>query len=185
MAHLLNCLLGTGFNQNPQVEVDQSLAGLYTKASRSFEAVTPTIMAAEIEHQVSIRFNYRLQDSWRSSLKHLQILREIAVKLGLQLEARDYSFSGIPDAKGYDPETLTNGTSNPSSVNGHVVSNGKRKKKAVEHSSPVSAVSTSSSTSQVTFYPNDIVNIVPVVKEASPRVSQTPVQLYSAITDEW
>ncbi|KAI9720774.1 MAG: Intracellular distribution of mitochondria [Candelaria pacifica] len=160
IAHLLNCFLGAGLNQNPHAEVDQSLQSTYAKSNLSFDAVTPKAMIAEIAHQVKIRFGYSLEESWHTNLKHLQLLREIAIKLGLQLEARDYSFTKLPDAKGDDPDTSTHDISNPPSTNGHGASNGKRKKKAMEHSSPVS---------RVTFCSSDIVNIVPVVKEASPR----------------
>ncbi|KAI9703609.1 MAG: Intracellular distribution of mitochondria [Candelina mexicana] len=169
IAHLLNCFLGSGFNQNPHAELDPLLRSLYTKTNLSFEDVTPKAMIAEIEHQVKARFYHDLEISWHTKLRHLQMLREIAIKLGLQLEAREYSFTRAPEAETYDPDTSANNVSNTPSANGYAAINGKKKKKGTEQSFQVSTMSTSSTVSPLTFYSNDIVNIAPVVKEASPR----------------
>ncbi|KAF2757984.1 hypothetical protein EJ05DRAFT_486052 [Pseudovirgaria hyperparasitica] len=155
LAHLLNCAIGTGLNANPHAETDPSLKSIYSDADFSYEAYTPERLQTEIIKEISTRFRYNLGDSWIDSGKHLQVLREIALKMGLQLEAKDYAFA--PVAK----------TASPELTNGHTNGTSKKKKKGGDTSSPTRA------SAQVgpaqTFRPDDILNVVPVIKEASPK----------------
>ncbi|KNG86501.1 protein TIF31 [Aspergillus nomiae NRRL 13137] len=162
IAHLLNCLLGADVNSNPQADIDTSLREIYPEADFSFEKVTPATLRAEIEKHVSIRYRFTPEPEWFNSLRHLQLLRDISIKLGLQLSAREYAFakSQLP-AKVPAKVPATNSASQEEGK--------KKKKKGGDSKSPARAASPEKPT--VSIVPDDIVNIVPLVKDASPRSS--------------
>ncbi len=174
LCHLLNCLLGTGLNESPKAQIDDDLRDLYPDADYSFAKVTPYSLKGEVETQVQIRYQYALDDAWTHDIRHIQLLRSIALKLGLQLTARDYHFTleartnteqSKPEANG-----VANGAANHPGMNGHIQGNvnGKKKKKNGGRTSPViNGLDTSSQ--QSTFSPEDIANMVPIIKDACPR----------------
>ena len=168
VAHLLNCLLGTGLNAKPKAEIDQNMAAIYPEAALEFQAVTPKSLKHEIETQILRRYRYQIDDSWVSKIKHLQLLREVSLKLGLQMEAKEYLF--VPQTSNGTVETgaATNCAAKEPAVNGHSTSS--KKKKKARDGSPASTSSGSPASPQ-TFTPDNILNIVPVIKEASPRSS--------------
>ncbi|EPS30184.1 hypothetical protein PDE_05134 [Penicillium oxalicum 114-2] len=161
ISHLLNCLLGTGVNAAPRPEIDSSLRDIYPEGDFSFEKVTPDALRVEVEKQVKARYRYSLQDGWVSSLRHLQLLRDISIKLGLQLGAREFAFSKEQIKEPAPVANVTNGNSLEDGTNK------KKKKKGGENKSP-SRVPEQAKVA-VTFTADDIVNIVPLVKDASPR----------------
>ncbi|KAI5863186.1 clustered mitochondria-domain-containing protein [Durotheca rogersii] len=161
IAHLLNCLLGTGLNSKPTADVDEFLKTLYPDADLAFVSVAPESLRKEVEAQVARRFKFTLESDWFNNFKHLQLLREVALKLGLQLEAKTFAFTSDSAAP-----TIING------INGHGNGEGKKKKKKAREGSPSSIASTGTPT---TFTPDDIVNVVPIVKDSAPK---------SAISDE-
>jgi protein TIF31 len=166
LANFLNCLLGSELNPSPPVEIDEPLRVLYPETDLSFREVSPEILRQEIELQVARRYDFTLAGDWYKSIKSLQLLREVALKLGLQLEAKNYRFtSQLPSTEGVDSAQAING-SKDILVNGHN-SNSKKKKKTRD-GSPASTTSTHSNPS-TTFVADDILNIIPIVKEASPK----------------
>lgn len=163
VAHLLNCLLGTDLNPEPRPEIDQELREAFPEGDFSFEKVTPATLRAEIEKQVTIRYRFTLEPEWFKSLRHLQLLRDVSIKLGLQLGARKFVFTKSEVPSKEQPAT-TNG------VNGATADEGKKKKKkSGDSTSPNRASADAKAT--VSFVPDDILNIVPLVKDASPRSS--------------
>lgn len=180
IAHLLNCLLGTSLNDKPTVALDEDLKDFYPEADYSFAQVTPETLKNDIQSQVQIRFRHSLSASWNTSIKHLQLLRDIAIKLGLQLVAKDYCFYNTPDSviQNGHPTQLPNGNGaiqSPSgAVNGHALNGihgvaGKKKKKTGGRSSPVSVQSSHLSEPRQTFSPDDIQNLLPIIKDACPK----------------
>ena len=174
LCHLLNCLLGTGLNDSTKAQVDDDLREFYKDADYSFINVTPHSLKREVETQVQIRYQYVLVDAWTHDIRHTQLLRSIALKLGLQLTARDYQFTSEtptnteqskPEANG-----VANGTANHSAMNGHAHGNasGKKKKKNNGRNSPITNGS-ETTRQQSTFNPEDIANMVPVIKDACPK----------------
>ncbi|KAF2092310.1 hypothetical protein K490DRAFT_33100 [Saccharata proteae CBS 121410] len=163
VAHLLNCLLGGGLNGKPVAETDASLKALYSDADFSFESVTPESLKQEVLDEVAKRFRYELGESWVESGKQLQMLREVSLKLGFQLEAKDYAFTKDAVADNSDSDNAVKPT-----TNGHSTGGKKKSKKGADRS-PARAVSSPSPSQTVTFHPDDIQNIVPIVKEASPK----------------
>jgi protein TIF31 len=169
MAHLLNCLLGSKYNTDPVAESDEELKDLYYGADTAFESLTPEAFQAEIVEEARKRFRYNVADNLVETGREQQLLREICNKLGLQLTAREYTFEEpAPNGNGvHQSHVLTNGTSN-----GH-----KKKRKNKERNGVSPTRSDSSSVSKEyrqTFHAGDIMNFVPVVKEASPYVSLPP-----------
>jgi len=100
ISHLLNCLLGTDLNPMPRPEMDEDLRELYPEGDFAFVNVTPSALKADVESQIKARYRYSLPDDWQSSLKPLQALREIALKQGLQMSAKDYVFSKEKESRG-------------------------------------------------------------------------------------
>lgn len=162
ISHLLNCLLGGQVNKNPRPEIDEELKEIYPEGDFSFEKVTPAALKADIEKQVSTRYRYHLPSEWLADLRPLQTLREIGLKQGLQLAAKDYVFS--KDAsKPDDHPAMTNDVNYMNGQNGE--EQRRKKKKGGDHALTNGLVSKPSST----FTPDDILNVTPIVKDAAPR----------------
>ncbi|KAG4431054.1 Intracellular distribution of mitochondria [Cadophora sp. M221] len=165
IAHLLNCLLGTGLNSKPKADIDESMSALYSEIALDFQKVSPEGLREEIEGEILRRYQYTIEDPWAANIKPVQLLREVSLKLGLQLELKDYHFT--PQATNGAVEPAVNGHAKDNAPNGEKTS---KKKKKARDGSPASIASVKVSTPH-TFVPDDIVNIVPVIKEASPRSS--------------
>lgn len=155
IAHFLNCLLGVEFNANPQPEKDEELWKLYHDADFSFEKITPDAVRSVLQKEVARRYRYTLPENWATEIKKVQLLREISLKLGLQLGIRKFQFRALSEEeKAAVPAPVTNGTSG----------NKKNKKKAAQ-----TAEEAAVTVPTTTFGASDILNIVPLVKDASSR----------------
>lgn len=164
-AHLLNCLLGAEVNAKPVAESDNSLKTMYPEADFSFEKLTPESLKKEVIAQVVLRYRYDLGEAWIESGKHLQMLREVCLKLGLQLESKLYAFTKEAF------ETSVTAAEKPAApqANGHTTSSSKKKKNKT--TPPAGTASPTVALAPQTFHADDILNIVPVIKEASPKSS--------------
>ena len=174
LSHLLNCLLGTALNESPKAHIDDDLRDFYKDADYSFAEVTPHSLKEEIETQVQIRYRYVLDNAWTHEIRHVQLLRSIALKLGLQLIARDYHFTSETQVNVDQSKAEANGgadgTANHPGINGHAHGNasGKKKKRNGGRTSPLNNGSDTRS-QQSTFSPEDIANMVPMIKDACPK----------------
>lgn len=163
-AHLLNCLLGSDVSSNPTAETDGELKKLYPEEDFSWEQLTPEDIKSQITQQIKLRYRYDLDGKWIDSGKQLQMLREVSLKLGLQLEAKDYAFT--KEAASAAPAPAPSATLNVPVTNGKSSGKKGRKNKSADHSPARPAASAAP---LQTFHPDNILNIVPIVKEASPR----------------
>lgn len=165
VAHLLNCLLGAGVNKTPKAEIDEDLRSLYPEANFQFETITPESLKSQISREVYLRFRFSLSTDWIENIKHVQLLREVAFKLGLQLGAKEFTFSdaAVPNETNGHGHGSMGSELQPPSVNSNISNSGKKKKKATDRSP------SREPTLRQTFHADDIYNIVPVVKESSPR----------------
>ncbi|KIE00397.1 GSKIP/TIF31 domain protein, partial [Metarhizium majus ARSEF 297] len=164
ISHLLNCLLGYEMNAKPKAEVDTLLKSLYSDSDFSFELVTPGELRVSIEEQVLKRFRYKLEDGWLNTIRKFQLLREICLKIGIQIQAKDYSFDERTKPSHQSAETVSkqsNGQQNGESKD-------KKKKKKGQETSTVAATL---STMNTAFSPEDVVDVVPVIKHSAPRSS--------------
>jgi protein TIF31 len=167
VSHMLNCLLGVDLNAQPQAEIDEELSALYPEVDFGFEKVTPESLKAEIQRQIFLRFRCEIGDQLVQPGKQLQLLREICLKTGFQLEAKEYQFTKeqtLQEKTSSDSLTVpqTNGVHPPSE-------GGKKKKKKHADHSPNRSAPASPALPPTTFHPDNVLNIVPIVKEASPR----------------
>ncbi|QKX56726.1 uncharacterized protein TRUGW13939_03832 [Talaromyces rugulosus] len=163
ISHLFNCLLGADVNDKPKADVDETMRQIYPEADLDFESVTPATLRAEIEKQVKTRYRFSLPSDWASSLRHIQLLRDVSIKLGVQLVSRDFPFT---KAEAQAQEALT---ANGVDASKHEETNKKKKKKtAGDNASPTRSAAVKPTT---TFVADDVVNITPLVKDASPRSS--------------
>lgn len=166
IAHLLNCLLGTDFNESPVALIDASLKALYADTDLSFKDVTPESLRKEIEAQTTKRYKYTLEDNWFAAIKPVQMLREVSLKMGFQLVSKDYYFTkesaaNAKPAKVADaPKEATNGTTTTTSS---------KKKKKSRADSPSGPKSSTPAGPPMTFSADDVLNVVPIIKEASPK----------------
>ncbi|GAB1320418.1 Intracellular distribution of mitochondria [Madurella fahalii] len=163
LSHLFNCLLGTGLNPKPVAEVDESYRKLFSDADLAFEQVTPESLREEVEGEAARRFRFTLQDGWWEQARHLQLLREIALKLGLQIQSKNFLFAQPSESE----SAQTNGqTVAPAPAPAESASKKKNKKKSRD-GSPASIPSPV--TAPHTFSPDDFVNVVPLIKDSCPR----------------
>ncbi|TKA80968.1 hypothetical protein B0A55_02385 [Friedmanniomyces simplex] len=175
VSHLLNCLLGVELNGKPEAELDEQLKAMYPEADFSFADMTPEMMKTELLRQIALRYRYDVREGLVQAGKELQLLREICLKMGFQLEAKKYHFTKEAPAeqtvqKKASAESLevpqTNGVHPPTEGGNSKKRN--KKKHQVDHS-PNRAASVSPVAAPTTFRPESVLNIVPMVKEASPR----------------
>ncbi|MDI1486847.1 MAG: Intracellular distribution of mitochondria [Ramalina farinacea] len=171
LVHLLNCLLGSGLNQDPHVALDEDLQAIYPDANYAFLKVTPQTLISRISVEVRLRYQYFLADAWPGKIRHVQLLRSISLKLGLQLVEKHYAFSPditnghahqIEPPNGVKPHPELNGIS---SQNG----SGNKKKRKGGNAALAQASTTVPADEQVTFRPEDVANIVPMIKDSCPR----------------
>ncbi|KAI0127724.1 clustered mitochondria-domain-containing protein [Xylariales sp. AK1849] len=165
ISHLLNCFLGSGLNSKPSADIDESLKTLYPDADLAFSNITPEGLRDEIAEQAARRFRFNLESDWQTQLKHLQVLREVSLKLGLQLQCKDFQFTS-ETSKAEAEKPASNGTTT-NGVNGQSHGENKKKKKKTRDGSPASVASSTSAL--CTFSADDIVNVVPIVKDSAPK----------------
>ncbi|KAK4224747.1 clustered mitochondria protein [Podospora fimiseda] len=166
-SHLFNCLLGSAFNPKPVAEIDESYRTLFSDADLAFEKVTPESLRQEIQTETARRFRYTLAENWWSQIRHLQLLREAALKLGLQIEAKNYVFTkpSEPEVPAAAPAPAqTNGAETATAT---TTTSKKKKGKKARDASPASVSSVP--TVPQTFSPDDFVNVVPIIKDSAPR----------------
>lgn len=160
IAHLLNCLLGSNLNASPEAESDEN-ESFYPDGDFSFKKVTPGGLFEQIQQQVRTRFRFDLPEQWQTSMKSLQLLREICIKNGIQLAAKEFVFTR---------ETSTeNSATNGNGVNGTPTEESKKKKNKKARARSESPPEDTRTKPQTTFVPDDILNVTPIVKDAAPR----------------
>ncbi|UKZ52284.1 hypothetical protein TrVGV298_006059 [Trichoderma virens] len=154
ISHLLNCLLGHRFNAKPVADIDQTFRELYPEADLSFESATPETLREQIEEQVLKRFRYQLGANWFDEVRPVQLLRDICIRAGVQVLAKDYVFeSGVIAAAPV-------AAAQPEQTNGQTSSETKsKKKKKARESSPTTPPAPEVIS---TFTPDDVLNVVPV-----------------------
>lgn len=165
ISHLLNCLLGRDVNSTPKVDLGEEQS-FYPDGDYAFLKLTPDELASEVVKQVKMRYRYDLATDWQAAVKPLQLLREVCLKNGIQLAARDYAFT--KEAASEIP--TTNGE-----TNGATQEESKKKKNKKSRARSASPADESKAAPQTTFIADDVLNVTPIVKDASPK---------SALADE-
>nr|POE68478.1 clustered mitochondria protein like [Quercus suber] len=170
VSHLLNCLLGAELNNKPQADVDEELKAMYPDVDFAFEQITPDSLAASLQEQVGLRYRCTIGSELVTAGKELQMLREISLKLGFQLEAKEYQYTKEAMPQQLQGKKSVDSLAVPQTNGVHSTSESskKKKKKHTDHS-PARSAAASPVSPPTTFAPENVVNIVPIVKETSPR----------------
>ena len=162
ISHLLNCLLGGKVNAAPEAETDDDQS-FFPEGNYSYQKASPEMIAAEVQKQVKMRYRYDLPSDWLSNIKPLPLLREICLKNGIQLAAKDYIFA--KEVAGDDLAT------SEATTNGALTDEHKKKKNKKSRARSESPTEEPKDKPQTTFVPDDILNVVPIVKDAAPKSS--------------
>lgn len=162
IAHIHNCLLGQKVNEAPEVEMDASLKPLFSSSETSFTALKPEEVVDAVKIEVFARFRYDLPADWIEQIKPLRLMREIAKKVGIQWKARPYTFT----KEEFQAKSAPAVVETPEPAVEASRKKGKNKKRQ-QQKAPATSVAQRSTT----FIAEDVVDIVPIVKDASYRCS--------------
>lgn len=154
VAHFLNCLLGTSFNATPRASYQSfDLGGDATEPA--YTKLSPESLRESIVREIKTRFRWSLgEDYFEKSLKKRQMLRELAMRVGFQLEQRDYAFDkSEAEAAAINSE---DDKENKAPVNGKEKKDKKAKK-----------VASAKAERAHTFEPADVLTLVPIVRSTA------------------
>lgn len=172
VAHFLNCLLGGSFNASPVAETPDLANGDVT---RQWTSLTPASLRAELVKEVHSRYRYALPENWfdNEMLKN-KTLRELCLRVGVQLVARTYDFGSSSSGPDSDsPEEAApskeSQTAEDAALN---ASSSKKKNKKKSGKAAANGVDAGKpSLPAMTFSADDVLNIMPVVKSTVFKVS--------------
>ncbi|KAI8971247.1 clustered mitochondria-domain-containing protein [Pilobolus umbonatus] len=162
ISHFLNCLLGESFNPKPSPVLPADT----NRNDFEWSRLTPAILKSTIEEQVLLRFRYKLENNAIENLKFIPTLREICIRTGIQINARDYRINA------YTTEELAVFAAEDAAIQANAdrkkkeSSQHNRGKKSKKHNADDIKRPTRRMT---TFIPEDIFNIMPTIKQASSR----------------
>ncbi|CAO3579582.1 unnamed protein product [Absidia cylindrospora] len=164
VSHYLNCLLGGAVNAKPH----PVLPAGKNKNDYSWAHLTPQSLKKLMEEQVLTWFRYALDDKDWSQIKPLPTLREVCIRAGIQLEALDYRFAA------YTPEEVAANAAADAQLESMLSRQQNQQQKTSRKSNKkqqqaASSLATVTLRRKTTFIPEDILNIMPTVKQASTR----------------
>jgi protein TIF31 len=156
VAHFHNCLLGSGVTTSPECRIDPEMAAMFNERDLRFTKLTSEDVFDLISKEVYVRFRYHLSQNWHTAIKPTQLLREIALKYGIQWKAQQYAYTAkdLDKLKVADTPVEIRATTKSKKKNG-----GKRNAKSA---SP--ALSNGDVARRSTFVAEDIISFTPVVK---------------------
>lgn len=156
VSHFHNCLLGADVTSSPAVSIDGLYKGFFSDEELAFTKLDSASVTQEIAREVYVRFRHSLEGDWIKSVRPFQLLREIALKFGIQWKAQEYAFT---------KEDLSANSASEPVKEAVVPAKGKKNK---QKSLPKVNALVPRTTS---FIPEDIVSFVPIVKDSSYRCS--------------
>lgn len=168
IAHFFNCLLGTNVESNPV----PALADLPADVSsdRSWASLTPDSLRSQIITETETRYRYTLPAAAVVITQHTKLLREICLRVGIQLHLRSYDFgSALTPVTEIDGSTVVAKEENKEEVQKSADLVQKKKKVKTIAKSSIAKVDDN----KVTFHAEDVLNIMPVVKSNQFKVRST------------
>lgn len=152
IAHIHNALLG----QVEEFQIDEVMLEAYPEANLDALKLSKESVIDIIEKEVYVRFRYQLPSAWNTEIvRPVSLLREIALKYGIQWTDRKFYFSKEEiDAEVALFEKQQAAEESESKKFHKSKKNSKATKESIE------------SVSKSTFVPEDILTIVPVVKDS-------------------
>ncbi|PWN49339.1 hypothetical protein IE53DRAFT_150850 [Violaceomyces palustris] len=180
VSHFLNCLLGSSVEPNPSPVWTKSPFSA-DEAAPAWTELTPESLVEQVRAEIRKRFRFELPRSFfETDLRKPQLLREIALRCGIQLKLQDYKFeasevagviNGSP-AQNVSEESQGEAVAPaPSAAQQQNAGGKKRKNKgsASNSAGPKKVTEDKKSAKTTTFEPEDIVNLLPVVKDSTPK----------------
>ncbi|KAG1469939.1 hypothetical protein G6F56_002970 [Rhizopus delemar] len=155
ISHFFNCLLGTRFNAKPSPVLPEGKQ----RNDLVWAQWTPQTLKNALIQQVKLRFSYTLDSESIDSLSCVSTLREICLRMGIQVHARNYRTEPLNDEE--RAAHAAEDAAHQAALNRkkHEPTRGKKNKK------PLVAPSRRTTT----FLPEDILNVMPTVKQAAAR----------------
>ncbi|QPG74105.1 hypothetical protein FOA43_001427 [Brettanomyces nanus] len=170
VSHVHNCLLTPKGAPSPEAaEVDIMLREMYDTASFHILHVTPEEVRAAVAKQVLRCFRYELPDDWLELIKALPLVKSIAAGFGIQWKSRDYAFTKSALDSQISSQKAAAACAAAEQVAADSASQKSSKKKSKKrHNSPAENSPSSVTVKICTtiFSPDDIVALVPIVKDA-------------------
>lgn len=160
IAHFFNCLIGTSFNAKPSPVVPEG----FNRNDFEWAQLTPPVLKSLLTQQVLLRFRYKLEENDVDQLKFLPTLRELCIRTGVQVNARDYRTHAYTEEERatFAAEDAAHQAAFDRKKQEQSHTRGKKSKKQV-------IVSQRPTRRTTTFIPEDIFNLMPTVKQASSR----------------
>lgn len=159
VAHFFNCLVGNKLEPNPTAAVPDLPAGV--SPIRKWTSLTPTSLRSELQSQVAQRFRYNLSNEDIDSIIPVSLLRELCMRVGIQLVLRTYEFgssnSTVVAASKEEEKHELNGDSTLL----------KKKKKKASGSKAETVIDEQ----KLSVRPEDVINLYPIVKVTNHLVS--------------
>ncbi|KAF9930806.1 Intracellular distribution of mitochondria [Linnemannia zychae] len=152
IAHILNCLLGHELNAAPVATLAQD--------GYAYAAFTPESLREAIQAEVLLRYRFELPENFVKNIakeKRIPLLRDVCLRAGIQIEARDYIFSPESSA-----DTIVESTTAS-------VKKGGKQDKADKHHDKHSRKVAKNKKRATTFESSDVLTLLPLVKQASTR----------------
>ena len=144
ISHFFNCLLGAAVESSPTPIIAPTFED--NVVERSWAELTPSIVQEIVVKEIEARYRYTLASDYVvQSIRPETLLREICLRFGIQLNLKDYHFTASTTPV-IEAATTT-----------------KKGKKSITKLQDVAQV--------VTFKPEDVLNIYPITKSNTHRVS--------------
>lgn len=172
VSHFLNCLVGG--NSSPVADYTQSP---FESETPQWTQLTQQSLREKVAFEVRRRYRFSLPDSYLSKdVRKPQLLREFCIRSGVQLKLRDYDFKAASagQVNGHAASDADSGadTAAPAAASKGSASNKKKKagapKKGTSASPATNGFVERHTSSQSTFQSEDVLNMVPVVKDSAP-----------------
>ncbi|PWN32039.1 uncharacterized protein FA14DRAFT_108660, partial [Meira miltonrushii] len=169
ISHFLNCLIGDRVQSSPAPEYTPSPFAGQDELVPEWTLLTPASLQESIQHEVRLRFRFDLPNEYfTQEIQRSQVLREICLRCGIQLKLRQYTLEPMANnaieanghtSAGEESPAESQPAQTKSSAGGK-----KKKQKSVEKDAKANNQITS-------FNPEDVLNLVPILKESTPRSS--------------
>ncbi|KAM0748930.1 hypothetical protein T439DRAFT_303695 [Meredithblackwellia eburnea MCA 4105] len=163
ISHFLNCFAGSARDPHPTPELVSLPTG--ATSSRTWTTLTPASLRQELLTEIEARFRYSLPSSFfeAPSFNPTRLVREVCLRVGIQLAYRSYDFGPAPTANGVHPSS-TDDEKPEASTSTTETSSASKKKKKKTGTAKVAEEPVKAQQSTSTFRPDDVLNLMPVTK---------------------
>ncbi|KAG0251716.1 Intracellular distribution of mitochondria [Mortierella polycephala] len=163
ISHILNCLLGHELNAKPVATLAQD--------GHAYAAITPESLRDSIQAETLLRYRFQLPEDFVKNIskeKKVPMLRDICLRAGIQIDARDYIFSPLTTESSEAAVNTTTESATPAAPS-KKGNNSKQDKLDKHHHDKQSRKVAKSKKRSTTFQPNDVLTLLPLVKQATAR----------------